>query len=102
MTCLIWLCLFGMYYSCINAFAPCTLPQAIVASGGGILANLIPIGALGSLGTMEAGWTASAMAVGLDQGPALASGLAVHTTLVICAGLLTGLGYLGHRGRQRP
>lgn len=83
------LCFFG---SLLAAFGM-ALPAASVVLGsvGASLAQLMPVGAIGSFGTFEAGWTGGFTAMGLSLEQAVASGLAAHLVAVALSGLLAGV-----------
>lgn len=81
---LVWLCLFGLYYTSLKAFGLDVTPaQSVVGAGGAIVTNLLPINGIGSVGTMEAGWTAGLAATGAAAGPVLTAGLAMHAITMV-------------------
>lgn len=87
-----WLLLFAVFAFTISACGvQLPIAQTVVGSGGGIVGNLLPIGGIGSLGTMEAGWTAAFRATGAPLGPIVASGLLVHAIVIVGTGLTTAL-----------
>lgn len=91
-TLVMWLAMFGVFYwSLVACGAGTGLAQSVVGAGGGILGNLIPVGAVGSFGPMEAGWTAAFRATGAPTSPVVAAGLLVHAIVVIGAAAATGL-----------
>ena len=91
-----WLAMFGIFYFAVAACgADLGVAQTVVGSAGGIVANLLPIGGIGSLGTMEAGWTAAFRATGAPVGPVVASGLLVHGIVIAGSGSVTALAVLG-------
>jgi uncharacterized membrane protein YbhN (UPF0104 family) len=97
-TAVMWAGLFGVYgYSLDACGAGLGWVQTIVGSGGGIVGNLLPVGAIGSLGVMEAGWTAAFRATGAPLEPVVAAGLLVHAIVIAGAGIATALGYLAGR-----
>jgi uncharacterized membrane protein YbhN (UPF0104 family) len=65
-------------------------PAAPVLLGvlGASIASSIPIGALGSFGIQEAGWTGALAAVGVPAGQALAAGFATHLWNIVFLGVL--------------
>jgi uncharacterized membrane protein YbhN (UPF0104 family) len=51
-----------------------------------VIANALPISGLGNWGTLEAGWAAGFLIVGLSKEEAIATGLGVHILIfLICA-----------------
>lgn len=86
-----WVAMFGVFYWALVACgAGVGVLQSVVGSAGGIVGNLVPVGAVGSLGTMEAGWTAAFRATGAPASPVVAAGLLVHGIVVAGAALATG------------
>ena len=63
----------------------------LLAVIGASLAAVVPINAVGSFGTLEAGWAASLAATGASAGEALASGFAVHLWSLLFSVVLGGL-----------
>jgi len=91
-TLLMWIAMFGAFYWSLAACEAGVGPvQSVVGAGGGIVGNLIPVGAVGSFGPMEAGWTAAFRATGAPVGPVVAAGLLVHGIVVAGAAAATAL-----------
>lgn len=88
-----WCSMFGVFY-CVTAACGLQLglAQVVVGSGGGIVGNLLPIGGIGSLGTMEAGWTAAFEATGAPTAPVVAAGILVHLLVISGTGTATLVG----------
>jgi uncharacterized membrane protein YbhN (UPF0104 family) len=88
-----WCSMFGVFY-CMTAACGLNLglAQVVVGSGGGIVGNLLPIGGIGSLGTMEAGWTAAFEATGAPTPPVVAAGILVHVLVIAGTGTATLIG----------
>lgn len=89
-----WGSMFGVFY-CVTAACGLDmgLSQVVVGSGGGIVGNLLPIGGIGSLGTMEAGWTAAFEATGAPTAPVVAAGILVHVLVILGTGTATFVGW---------
>jgi uncharacterized membrane protein YbhN (UPF0104 family) len=97
-----WAAMFGVYYSALVACgAGIGVVQTIVGSAGGIVGNLLPIGAIGSLGTMEAGWTAAFRATGAATGPVVAAGLVVHAIVICGAAVATAAAGVSYHYAQQ-
>jgi uncharacterized membrane protein YbhN (UPF0104 family) len=71
-----------------------TWPAAAVLLGvvGGAVGGALPVNALGSFGTQEAGWTAALAAVGVPAADALAAGFAAHLFSLTFNAVLGALG----------
>ena len=55
------------------------------------LTQLLPINSLGSIGTLEAGWTAGFHLAGLPVEVGVATGLLMHSFVILYLFLITGL-----------
>ena len=76
---LAWLCMFGLNHTLLLALdVHVAFWQTVVGSTFGALSSMLPISTVGSLGTLEAGWTGGFLLVGMDAQTAIASGFAVH------------------------
>lgn len=99
----VWLGLFAMYYCVLEAFAAGVAPaQAVVGAGGAIVTNLLPINGLGSIGTMEAGWTAGLTATGAEAGPVITAGLTMHAITIVGNLPFAAAGLVGLRRVPAP
>jgi hypothetical protein len=75
----VWGGLWGLTASLLNAMHRPWPPSAVLAGVvGAAVGSSLPINAVGSFGTLEAGWTAAAAAFGMPAGQALADGFATH------------------------
>lgn len=89
---LMWVAMFGVFWCCLVACGlELGIAQTVVGSTGGIVGNLVPVGTIGSLGAMEAGWTAGFRATGAPAGPVVAASLLVRALVFAGTGLVTGL-----------
>jgi hypothetical protein len=98
-----WAGLFGLFHFALRAVGlDPPLALTIVGATGGVLANLLPISALGSLGTLEVGWTAGYAAAGLAVGPVAAAGLLMHGAALAITGAFAAAGALALVRRAAP
>jgi len=65
------------------------------------VANLLPFNLIGNLGTLEAGWTAAFVALGVPVQMAAASGLAAHLWGLIFAAFFGVLGWAALSSMRR-
>jgi uncharacterized membrane protein YbhN (UPF0104 family) len=87
-----WVAMFGVFWCCLAACGlELGVAQTVVGSTGGIVGNLVPVGTIGSLGAMEAGWTAGFQATGAPAGPVVAASLVVRALVFLGTGLVTAL-----------
>lgn len=75
----VWLSSFGMTHALLMSLGvSVTLGETVVGASLAALASILPINSIGSFGTLEAGWTAGFVLVGMDPDLALATGFAIH------------------------
>jgi uncharacterized protein (TIRG00374 family) len=82
-----WMMIFGMFYAYLRGFGiEVPFLKVIFGSAIGVVANALPISGIGNWGTLEVGWAAGFLIVGLTKEKAIASGFGVHIfVFVICA-----------------
>ena len=94
-----WFCIFGTCYLVLLSFSvidPETLPFGVSIVGTSALnvTSILPLNALGNLGTWEAGWAAGYMLLGLPKRTAFETGFGLHAAVFAFALLLGGAGWL--------
>lgn len=104
---LVWLLTFGTFYAILQTFSiPVGYVQTILGATAAVVTSFLPIGGIGSFGTLEAGWTLGFVLVGLDQSQAVASGFGVsivtfgYSTVLCLAGWM-GLTAIARRNKRR-
>jgi uncharacterized protein (TIRG00374 family) len=82
-----WIMIFWMFYAFLRGFGiEVSFLKGIFGSAIGVIANALPISGIGNWGTLEAGWAAGFLIIGLSKEKAIASGFGVHILIfVICA-----------------
>jgi len=91
-----WLFVFASFY-CLLEWAGVTgltFPHVILGSAGAVIAGFLPINTLLSLGTIEAGWTASLYLVGVDPKFGAIVGFRMHVAIFFFNILFALLGML--------
>jgi len=81
-----WIMVFLAFYAFMRGFS-ISIPflDVVFGSAVALITNALPIGSLGNWGTLEAGWAAGFLIIGLPKGKAIASGFGVHILIfVIC------------------
>ena len=81
-----WIMVFLTFYAFMRGFS-ISIPflDVVFGSAVALITNALPIGSLGNWGTLEAGWAAGFLIIGLPKGKAIASGFGVHILIfVIC------------------
>lgn len=81
-----WLAVFWAFYAFLRGFGiNISFPKVVFGSTIAIVANAIPISGIGNWGTLEIGWAAGFLLVGLSKEKAIATGFGVHiAAFVIC------------------
>jgi hypothetical protein len=77
-----WVFSYWMFYAFLRGFGIFTpVMKMVFASTIAIIVNVLPVSGLGNWGTLEAGWAAGFMLVGLSKVEAIATGFGVHILL---------------------
>jgi uncharacterized membrane protein YbhN (UPF0104 family) len=101
-TVLQWATLFVTFWSALAATGIDLGPAEVVAgSTAAIIAAAVPVGGVGSFGTLEGGWAAGFVLVGVPRGPAVASALVVSATSLVLVLVLAAISW-AFLGRRRP
>ncbi len=74
--------------------------ESVLASTGAVLTNLLPVNGLGSIGTLEAGWSLGYVFFGVDSGNAVASGFIMHAIVILVGMAAAPFCYLYLRQRS--
>jgi len=82
-----WIMIFGMFYAFLRGFGiEISFLKVVFGSTIAVIANVLPISGIGNWGTLEVGWTAGFLMVGLSKEKAIATGFGVHiVAFVVCA-----------------
>ena len=82
-----WVTMFWMFYAFLRGFGiEVSFLKVIFGSAIAVIANALPISGIGNWGTLEVGWAAGFLIVGLTKERAIATGFGVHILVfVICA-----------------
>ncbi len=100
---ILWLLTFAAFHAIMRSFSmPVTVAQTVLGSTAAVVTGFLPIGGIGSFGTLEAGWALGFVLVGLERQSALASGFGVSISTFIYGVLLGLVGWIGlSRSRGR-
>ncbi len=83
-----WVAIFFVFYALMRGFGlEVSLVKLVFGSTIAIIANALPISGLGNWGTLEAGWAAGFLIVGLSKEEAISSGFGVHMVIFLVCGL---------------
>lgn len=81
-----WITIYWMFYAFLRGFGiEISFLKVVFGSTIAVLANALPISGIGNWGTLEAGWAAGFLMVGLSKEKAIATGFGVHIVIfVVC------------------
>ncbi len=82
-----WISIFFGFYAFVRGFGlEVSFFKVVFGSTIAVIANALPISGLGNWGTLEAGWAAGFLLVGLPKEKAIATGFGVHMLIfLVCA-----------------
>ncbi|MBI5489920.1 MAG: flippase-like domain-containing protein [Deltaproteobacteria bacterium] len=102
-TVLQWLPTVAAFWCAVAAFGVAVGPaEVVVGSTLAVLASVVPLPGVGSFGTLEAGWTAGFVLVGVPAGSAVASALVLSGVTFLAAGILAGISWTAFSRRRSP
>ena len=85
-----WGMIFWTFYAFLRGFGiGISFLQMIFGSTVGVIANALPISGIGNWGTLEAGWTAGFLMVGLSKEKAIATGFGIHILIFIACAMIS-------------
>jgi len=84
-----WVMIFYAFYTFLRGFGiEVSLSKVVFGSTIAVIANALPISGLGNWGTLEAGWAAGFLIVGLPKEDAIATGFGVHILIFLVCGIM--------------
>ena len=85
-----WGMIFWAFYAFLRGFGiGISFLQMIFGSTVGVIANALPISGIGNWGTLEAGWTAGFLMVGVSKEKAIATGFGIHILIFIACAIIS-------------
>lgn len=85
-----WFVIFWMFYAYMRGFGiEIPFTAMIFGSVVAVIANALPISGIGNWGTLEAGWTAGFLMVGLTKEKAIATGFGVHILIFVACAIIS-------------
>jgi uncharacterized protein (TIRG00374 family) len=83
-----WVMAFWMFYAFLRGFGiDISFMRVVFGSTIALITSALPVGGLGNWGTLEVGWAAGFLLVGLSKEKAIATGLGVHILIFITSAL---------------
>jgi uncharacterized protein (TIRG00374 family) len=98
-----WVMIFLAFYAYMKGFGiEMPFTKMIFGSTVAIIANALPISAIGNWGTLEAGWAAGFLMAGLSKEKAIATGFGVHILIFIVCGLISFFSWITFKKQVNP
>jgi uncharacterized protein (TIRG00374 family) len=98
-----WAMIFCMFYAYMRGFGvEIPLGRMIFGSTIGVIANALPISGIGNWGTLEAGWAAGFLMVGLSKEKAIATGFGVHIIIFILCAIISFFCWATDKKQKNP
>jgi uncharacterized protein (TIRG00374 family) len=98
-----WVMIFCTFYAYMKGFGvDLPLTKMIFGSTISVIANALPISGIGNWGTLEAGWAAGFLMVGLSKEKAIATGFGVHIIIFIICALISLFCWVTFRRQKNP
>jgi len=87
---LVWGFTFGFFHVVLHNFGVyLSLTKVVLGATGCVFSNLLPINAVGSIGTLEAGWAIGFTLIGLSKSLAVSTGFGAHILLILHGAILS-------------
>jgi uncharacterized membrane protein YbhN (UPF0104 family) len=100
-TALQWAATFALFWAAVAAVGIDAGPaEVVLGSTAAVLAAVLPIGGIGTFGTLEGGWAAGFILVGVAEGPAWASAFVMSGTTFLVALAGSAVAWAALRGRR--
>ena len=99
-----WLLTYATFYAILSGFStPVGAAQTILGATASVVTGFLPVGGIGTFGTLETGWALGFVLVGLDEATAVATafGVSFSTLAFSVPPGLAGWWMLGRKGRRR-
>jgi uncharacterized protein (TIRG00374 family) len=98
-----WVMIFWTFYAYMKGFGiEISFTKMIFGSTVGVIANALPISGIGNWGTLEAGWAAGFLMVGLSKEKAIATGFGVHIIIFIVCVIISFFCWVTFKKQKSP
>jgi uncharacterized protein (TIRG00374 family) len=98
-----WVMIFFTFFAYMEGFGvDISFTKMIFGSTVGVIANALPISGIGNWGTLEAGWTAGFLMVGLSKEKAIATGFGVHIIIFIVCAIISFFCWVTFKRQKNP
>jgi glycosyltransferase 2 family protein len=94
-----WGMIFWMFYAFLRGFGiEISFLKMAFGSTIAVIANALPISGIGNWGTLEAGWAAGFLMVGLSKEKAIATGFGVHIIIFVTCAIISFFCWVTYKG----
>ncbi len=98
-----WAMIFLTFYAYMKGFGvEIPFTRMIFGSTIGVIANALPISGIGNWGTLEIGWAAGFLIVGLSKEKAIATGFGVHILVFIVSAIISLFCWISFDKQKNP
>ncbi len=98
-----WVMIFCTFYAYMKGFGvEIPFTKMIFGSTVGVVANALPVSGIGNWGTLEAGWAAGFLMVGLSKEKAIATGFGVHIIVFIVCAIISFFCWITYKKQKNP
>lgn len=98
-----WSMIFFFFFAYMKGFGiDIPLIKMIFGSTVSVITNALPISGIGNWGTLEAGWTAGFLMVGLSKEKAIATGFGIHIIIFIVCALISFFCWVTLKKQKNP
>jgi uncharacterized protein (TIRG00374 family) len=98
-----WVMIFCTFYAYMKGFGiDIPFTKMIFGSTVGVIANALPISGIGNWGTLEAGWAAGFLMVGLSKEKAIETGFGVHIIIFIVCVIISFFCWVTFKRQKNP
>jgi uncharacterized membrane protein YbhN (UPF0104 family) len=98
-----WVMIFCTFYAYMKGFGvEIAFAKMLFGSTIGVIANALPVSGIGNWGTLEVGWAAGFLMVGLSREKAIATGFGVHIIIFIVCAIISFFCWVPLRKQKNP
>lgn len=98
-----WAMIFFVFYAYMKGFGiDVASTKLILGSTIAVIGNALPVSGIGNWGTLEAGWAAGFLMVGLSKEKAIATGFGIHILIFVVCTLISFFCWVTLKKQKNP
>jgi len=98
-----WAMIFSTFYAYMKGFGiDVSSMKLILGSTIAVIGNALPVSGIGNWGTLEAGWAAGFLMVGLSKEQAITTGFGIHILIFVVCALISFFCWVTLKKRKNP